>query len=387
MRLLISSNPMFGHFTPLIPVARALQSRGHDVVVASEPAFAAPLRDHGFDHAPVGRDLSLDDVLSVLPEIFEVSAEEQNAYAFPRVFVELRARNVVDDLQAFVAEWKPDLILRENAEFASWAVAEGSALPHATVNVGAATSAHEVRALAGPWLRDLGLHLGIHDLDASSLYRYALLSFEPAGYNDWSDTPTASVFRLESTGATESLDPAIEALDDRPIIYATLGTEFYNAELMTTILAALSSDDWNVVATTGPQGDPANIDPNRSNMVVARWVPQDALLDRAALVVSHGGAGTITSALAHGVPVVVVPQGADQFHHAHRVEELGVGITLDAEHRSIDDLRTAVQTVLADPNYRNVGARLAAATARQPGVDVAAQLLEQLAETPSTTKI
>jgi len=87
------------------------------------------------------------------------------------------------------------------------------------------------------------------------------------------------------------------------------------------------------------------------------------------------------------VPVVVVPQGADQFHHAHRVEELGVGITLDAEHRSIDDLRTAVQTVLADPNYRNVGARLAAATARQPGVDVAAQLLEQLAETPSTTKI
>ena len=322
-------------------------------------------------------------MLSVLPDIFEVSAEDQNAYAFPRVFVELRARNIIDDLLPLVTGWQPDLIIREKAEFASWAIAERLELPHVTVNVGAATSAHEMDTLAGPWFRDLGSHIGIDDLDASSLYRYALLSFEPAGYNDWSDTPTASVFRLEPTTATDFVDPAIAALDDRPIIYATLGTEFYNAELMTSILTALSRDEWNVVATTGPQGDPRSVDPHRSNVIVASWVSQDALMERAALVVNHGGAGTVSAALARGVPVVVVPQGADQFDHARRAEELGMGIALPTGQRSPDDVRAAVQTVLDNPKYRNVGMRLAAATSRLPGVDAAAQRVEQLAERPS----
>ena len=194
------------------------------------------------------------------------------------------------------------------------------------------------------------------------------------------------MYRLEPSTETDILDSAIAALDYRPIIYATLGTEFYNAELMTSILAALSLDEWNVVATTGPQGDPRSVDPHRSNVIVTSWVAQDALLERAALVVNHGGAGTVSAALARGVPVVVVAQGADQFDHAHRAEELGMGIALPTGQRSPDDVRAAVRTVLGNPQYRNVGARLAAATSRLPGVDAAAQRVEQLAETPSPTE-
>ena len=138
---------MFGHFTPLVPLVAELQGRGHEVLVATEPAFGDEVRRQGFNHVGVGRDVTLDDVFGVLPEIFEVPPEDQDAYARPRVFVELRASNVIEDLLDVAAEWRPDLILRESGELASWAVAERLELPHVTVNAGAGTPARHWR----PW--------------------------------------------------------------------------------------------------------------------------------------------------------------------------------------------------------------------------------------------
>ena len=84
MRVLVSSNANLGHFIPLVPLAQQLDRQGHQVVVASEPAFADVVRIAcGLDHVAVGRDLSLDDIMAVLPQIFEVAPEDQNAYAVP----------------------------------------------------------------------------------------------------------------------------------------------------------------------------------------------------------------------------------------------------------------------------------------------------------------
>ena len=179
-------------------------------------------------------------------------------------------------------EWQPDVVIREPAEFASWAIAERLAIPHVTVNVGMATSAQEWDALVGPWLADLGHRVGVEHLDASSLYRYLVLSFAPAGYQDWSHTPSAMEFRPEPVATTVPLDARILDFDDRPLIYATLGTEFYNADLMRSIISAVMDNDCNLVATTGPQGDPDEIDPHAPSVVVASWIAQDAILDRTA---------------------------------------------------------------------------------------------------------
>ena len=130
--------------------------------------------------------------------------------------------------------------------------------------------------------------------------------------------PTAAVFRPPVVSSDHDLGQAFAALDQRPLVYVTLGTEFYNRELMATILAALVDGDWNVAASTGPGGDPAAVDPHLAEVIVAKWLPQDAVLDRAALVVTHAGAGTTIGSLIRGVPLVCLPQGADQFHHALR---------------------------------------------------------------------
>ena len=368
---------MFGHFAPLVPLVAELQGRGHEVLVATEPGFRVEVARSGFDHVAVGRDVTLDDVFGVLPDILDVSPEDQDAYARPRVFIELRASNVVGDLLDVASAWRPDMVLRESGELASWAVAERLQVPHVTVNAGAATSAEGWDAVAAPWLGVLGARVGLPELDASSLYRHLLVSFEPAGYYDWTHTPTAAVFRPPSAPAGDGLGDALATLDQRPLVYVTLGTEFYNAELMGTILTALVDGDWNVVATTGPHGDPAAVDPHRPDVIVAKWLPQEAVLDRAALVVSHAGAGTTIGTLVRGVPLVCVPQGADQFFHARRVEELQVGISLNPSNRTTDSIVDAVTNVIRGARYRIRAEEVRARTALLPGVDAAAMLLEE----------
>jgi UDP:flavonoid glycosyltransferase YjiC (YdhE family) len=379
MKVLVSTTPHLGHFLPLAPVARALDRRGHDVVVAAEPAFAPAIEREGLRAVAVGRDLTLDDLLAVLPDIATITPEDQDSYARPRVFVELRANSALVDLRALVAEWQPDLVVRDGAELASWAIAEQLDLPHVTA--GAADSAAEWDRIAGPWIEELGRRVGIAALRASSMHRYALLDVAPAGFHDWSDTPTARVYRPDvppTGGGTGALDSRLGAFDGAPLVYTTLGTEFYDPSFMQTMIAAAMHAGRNVVATIGRGNDPAAVAPADDRVLVVDWLPQDELLDRLDVVLCHGGTGTVTGPLVHGVPLVVVPRGADQFANAARVGQLGAGIAVPPEQQDTDHIDAALEAVLDDPRYRVAARAVAEATARLPGLDEAVDFLEEL---------
>ena len=376
------TNPFLGHFLPLVPLAQELQARGHEVVVASEPGFGATVTAYGLDHVPVGCDLTIDDVLASVPDIMSVPPEEQDTYARPRMFVALRAHNVLDELRDFVDRFAPELVLRESAEFASWALAERSSLPHISVTLGAGESALEWGRLADPWFAELGDRVGLEHLDATSLHRYGLVSFAPAGYHDWSGTPGARTFRPGVAWTAQQVERD-EAWDfgDRPIVYATLGTEFFDAGVMRRVVGAVVAVGAAAVVTTGPSHDPGTIETGSATVVVRRWIDQDRLLPHVAVVISHGGAGTVSGALCHGVPLVVVPRGADQFAHARRVEELGVGIAVSpaALESQLDDV---VASVLCDPRFADAARDIARETARLPGVDAAARVVERIGVEP-----
>ena len=90
---------------------------------------------------------------------------------------------------------------------------------------------------------------------------------------------------------------------------------------------------------------PANID-------VRAWFPQPAVLRHAAAFVSHAGMGSTMEALYYGVPLVCVPQMVEQEVNAARVAELGLGVRLDPESLTADDLRAAVDAVTGDDAMR-----------------------------------
>ena len=77
-------------------------------------------------------------------------------------------------------------------------------------------------------------------------------------------------------------------------------------ELLQRLVHAIGALDLPAIVTTGPSIDPQLIDAP-PNVSVRRFVPHDDILPSARLVVGHGGHGTTMRALAHGVPVLVVP--------------------------------------------------------------------------------
>ena len=82
-----------------------------------------------------------------------------------------------------------------------------------------------------------------------------------------------------------------------------------------------------MIVSTG-QTDPAALGPLPANVLARRSVPQPEVLARAALFVTHGGMNSVNEAMYAGVPMLVVPQGADQPMVARRVVELGAGLSI-----------------------------------------------------------
>ena len=90
--------------------------------------------------------------------------------------------------------------------------------------------------------------------------------------------------------------------------------------------------------------DPAELGTRPPSVHAYRWLPLTAALPHCSAVVHHGGAGTMLSALAFGVPQIVVPQGADQFANAATIARRGCGIQSGTDP---DEVRVAVHRALA----------------------------------------
>jgi UDP:flavonoid glycosyltransferase YjiC (YdhE family) len=96
---------------------------------------------------------------------------------------------------------------------------------------------------------------------------------------------------------------------------------------------------------------------------VLAFADHDLLLPECAFVVSHGGLGTVLRALAHGVPLLMLPLGRDQAFNASRVEALGAGIALPLD-ASAQRIQAALGTLRSDASFRaaavKAGGRIAA---------------------------
>jgi UDP:flavonoid glycosyltransferase YjiC (YdhE family) len=118
-----------------------------------------------------------------------------------------------------------------------------------------------------------------------------------------------------------------------------------------------------------------------ANARVARFVPFNQLLPRAAALVTNGGYGGVMFALANGVPVICAGTTEDKPEVGNRMAYAGVGVNLKTNRPTETQVREAVRRVLADGRYGANARRIQAEMARHDGPVEAALLLERLAET------
>jgi UDP:flavonoid glycosyltransferase YjiC (YdhE family) len=171
--------------------------------------------------------------------------------------------------------------------------------------------------------------------------------------------------------------PAIEPGD--PLVLVALSTTFMGqVPLLETIIRALAPLPVRAIVTTGPAIDPRSI-PGAKNVTLRASAPHSAILPSAALVVTHGGHGTVIRALAHGVPILCLPHGRDQSDNAVRIEAIGAGMAI-SRRSSARAIRRAIARAIEDPSLR-AGAKQASQKIRERKGDLAIEELEALVAT------
>ena len=115
------------------------------------------------------------------------------------------------------------------------------------------------------------------------------------------------------------------------------------------------------------------------NTRLVEWVSYARTMPDCALVICHGGHGTLVRALACGVPVLVAPHAGDMAENAARADWAGVGIRLPWPLLSPRTLRLAAARALGTPSLTAAARRIAAGTAPGAGAARAADLVEALA--------
>lgn len=372
MRILFTFIGGSGHFLPLVPVARAAEAAGHAVAFGCGPSMRATVEAAGFSVFLLGSgSVTAPARLPLRP--IDVAREDEE---FRDRFVRGAAARRVPQMLALCESWQPDAVVCDEADFGSMLAAERLGLPHATVLVMAAGSFVRAKVI-GEALNDLR---AAHDLPPDPglemLYRHLALSPFPPGFRDpaFPLPATAHAFRAMEKPAASRRPPG------PPIVYFTLGTVFNleSGDLFSRAMAGLRALPIRVVATVGEGVDPDEFGPQPANVRIARYIAQESILPECSLVVSHGGSGSVLGALAHGLPMVLIPMGADQPLNAARCEQLSVGRTLDPIAATPASVGEAVSIVLADLRYRQVAERFRDEIAALPGPGQAVHLLECL---------
>jgi MGT family glycosyltransferase len=159
-----------------------------------------------------------------------------------------------------------------------------------------------------------------------------------------------------------------------------MGTVFNkSADVFRTVLDGLREEAFNVIVTVGASGDPALLGPQPDHVHVERYVPQSELLPHCDVLVSHAGSGALLGALKAGLPILAIPQGADQFMNAGRIHEVGVGLRLmPAEFTSLA-VREGVGRLIDDRRFADAARAEQAEIEAMPAPASVVPILEALA--------
>jgi UDP:flavonoid glycosyltransferase YjiC (YdhE family) len=379
VRILAVATPGSGHVNPMLPLVEALLAQGDEVTVAAGEDVGGAIARTGATFRRAGRG-EMDWFADLQARVLHgqpgdgIAPERINHYFVPRVFAEVAAPDMVDDVIALGREVRPDLVLFETYALAGPLAAEVLGVP-SVHHLISPMLPHEVMELANDAVSPIWRSFDRSTPGYGGVYQGITIDISPPSLE------AQTVPAGESLPMRPAPPPTTEPVNTNPpCVYLTLGTFFgVNTDVFRTALSGLAGENVEVVVTVGADNDPAALGDVSANTRVERYIPQVELLPRCSAVVHHGGAGTMYGSLAHGVPQVVLPQGADNFVNGGLLARCGAGVSIGPDEFTPGAVRDAVRLVLADPSYRDTARRLARELAAlpEPG-DVARALRDRV---------
>ena len=385
MRILFSFHEGPGHYNPLVPLAKLAVAGGHTVAFSADPKRVGLPEADGFMAFPTGIDPYGSPESVAIEERYNAASppgREREDALIRDGFGYLYPHHKAIDLIALGERWRPDIIVWDEASLGAPIAAERLGLPHVSVLVLAAGSLLRHDLIADGLNRVRAEHGLSPDSELAMLSRHLVLSPFPDGFRDpaFPLPPTARTIRplLAEPPDDERLPDWAADLSDRPVVYFSLGTAFGRAALpiFRRVVPALAELPITLIVTVGRHITPDDLGPQPDHVHVASYISQALLLPRVALFVSHAGSGSIMGALTHGVPLALIPRGADQPENAARCEALGVGRVVGHPDVLGPTVRDTVAAMLTEPGCRDRARTMAAEIRRLPDADHALRLIE-----------
>ncbi|PZE86869.1 MULTISPECIES: glycosyltransferase [unclassified Curtobacterium] len=350
MRLLFAAVPALGHLLPLAPFIHAAREAGHDVAVLTSAGMAPAMELElpGVTLLPAGPmpPELFAEVARRVPGSDPAAAPEPAAVAefFAGVRVDLSADTAIEE----ATRWQPDAIIADAVDFVGPLVATALAIPHALVAFGPALPPEFTTPLfsvVASRYADRGLAL----VPPAAMFDPAPSLLQPDG---WVPPEFVIPFQPAPHQREDSAAANLFAsAGERIPVLLTLGTVFGNDTLLGALVSNLESEQTDVVATVMEKAEQHH---NTDHVRYEAFRPLAELLPGASVVVSAGGAGTVLAALSQGIPLVVIPQGADQFINAERAAAAGAAKVISDPADTLD----AVLEVTADAQYAAAAAAI-----------------------------
>jgi UDP:flavonoid glycosyltransferase YjiC (YdhE family) len=345
-----------GNVPPALGIAHELTARAHHV--------------RFLGHAAQLDDLEAAGVETVRPRHAR-PFDNRTDYSPPAMMATFGDRGMGRDLLEEVARRPADLVVVDGLMFGAMSAAADAGLRYAVLEH-MYDGVYRRGILGGP----MGLNLRLRRLrprQALDAAAARILTTIPT--LDPIDSPTQNLRRVGPVVAVA--DPQ---RPERPMVLVSLSTFAFPKmrHCLQSVLDATRGLGADVVATTGPAIDPAELDVP-TGVEVHRYVPHVELMPRATVLVGHGGHGTTMQALAHDLPVLVMPMDrmTDQPHVGRSLADAGAGLVV-RKGASADRIAPLLAELLADGPHRAAAARLGAEVRSLPGATLGADAVEDL---------
>ncbi|MFD6619296.1 nucleotide disphospho-sugar-binding domain-containing protein [Streptomyces albidoflavus] len=381
MRVLMMSTAVPTHFAPLVPLAWGLRAAGAEVLVTAQPDVMPMIRTAGLVGAPVGELLDGDKHLkSFLTEgrrplecFTRFPPEEMGFYG--RVWMD-QARNNVQAYLELAREWRPQLIVADQVEYASLLIGGVLGIPVVHHRWGVDPISDLALRDARVELADVADELGLDGLPTPA----QTLDPCPPSLQLPSTSKGTLIRHVPFNGFGEPPAWRTRTTDKRRVV-VTLGTRTLQLNgvphVRRVLTACAGVPDVEVIATVNPEYWEA-LGPLPSEVRLVTPTPLHLFIDSCDAMVHHSGSGTMLTAATVGLPQLALPQWSDQFALGEQLEAVGAGIALDDVARQDDDalIRDSVQLLLDKPEYRTAAQAVGREIAAMPSpAEVAADLL------------
>ncbi|MCM3920965.1 glycosyltransferase [Frankia sp. AiPs1] len=372
MKILFVAGGSSGVIFSLVPLAQTARNAGHQVVMAGPKDVMPTVTGAGLPGVAVTSRSMLQTLEDEDGNRLPIPTDLHERFIFNGRCFGRYATWCLDALLEFARAWQPDLVVGGVLAFAAPLVASHAGVPYVkhAVDMGEPRTIDLAAAAElGPQLERLGLY----DMPRPDLFiDICPPSLRPA------DALPAQLMRYVPYATPRATQPWMYTRGDRPRVLLTAGSritpDFY-LDVLTGLVKKVEHLDVELLVAA-PDDMAELLGPLPDN-VRAGWLPLDVVAPTCDVVISHAGGTTVLSALAHGVPQVLIPYLPYVVDYSERLTAAGAARMIAPGDDTAEHITAVCREIMADSGYRDRAARIAVEMAAMPLPAEVVGVLEQ----------